>query len=70
MPDHRDGYRLVNALFPVFEKLPSRQQALFVELMTEPGAGASALSGDPELAHDLQEAREHFRTRLRGSRPA
>jgi hypothetical protein len=39
MPDHRDGPRLINALFAVFEELPPRQQAIFIALM---GGGGDA----------------------------
>lgn len=69
MSDHRDGYRLVNALFPVFENLPSRQQALFIQLMGGPQTRASSLSDDAAFTEEAELAREHFRTKLNAMRP-
>ena len=69
MSDHRDGYRLINALFPVFEKLPARQQAVFIQLMGGPESEEGRLSEDPALAEESEEAREHFRMKLKSMRP-
>lgn len=65
MSDHRDGYRLVNKLFGVYETLPPRQQAIFARLMgstTPPRARGFASEGD--LAQEVREARAHFRGKL------
>lgn len=64
MPDHRDGPRLVNALFPVVQQLPARQQAVFVALMGGGISKASGFADDKELAAEVEEARAHFHTKL------
>jgi hypothetical protein len=64
MADHRDGPRLVNALFPVFETLPPGQQAVFVRLMGGGGAQASSFSADDQIEEEVEEAKAHFRNRL------
>jgi hypothetical protein len=64
MADHRDGPRLVNALFPVFETLPPGQQAVFVRLMGASGPQASGFFAQAQLDEEVEEAKAHFRSRL------
>lgn len=65
MADHRDGPRLVNSLFPVFQQLPPRQQAIMTHLLgVSPPGDVRGLVDERELDEELAEARQHFLTKL------
>jgi hypothetical protein len=65
MADHRDGPRVVNTLFRLYQSLPPSQQAVMTELLNLPTASDTAGFSSAELADEVEEARQHWLTKLR-----
>ena len=61
MADHRDGPRMINALFPVLQQLPSRQQVILTQMLgVAPVGDTRGFSDDAELTEEIEEARAHL----------
>ena len=64
MADHRDGPRLVNALFPVLQQLPLKQQVIMAQLMgVAPPGNTFGFQDAAELEAEVEEARRHFQAK-------
>jgi hypothetical protein len=65
MADHRDGPRLVNQLFPIFQQLSPRQQVIMTQLMGASAPGNTfGFQDAAELEAEVEEARRHFQAKL------
>ena len=65
MADHRDGPRLVNALFPLFQQLPQRQQVIMTQMLgVQPPGDLRGFQDAAELDEEIAEARQHFLAKL------
>jgi hypothetical protein len=63
--DHRDGPRLINTLFPIFQGLDARQQAVFTRMFgLETPADTSGFKDTADLDEEVEEARQHFLARI------
>jgi hypothetical protein len=67
MADHRDGPRVVNRLFALYQSLPPSQQAVLTQLLTLPPPDDALGFSSPELAEEVAEARQNWLTKLRAA---